>query len=790
MKVPEYKNVTFLVRPQRVVTLIRSDDNMYWQHTAIRLIECYSEVWGGAYNLIIPTDGSTIREEFWAILETYDPDYLYLYPSRLLDLKSADPERYKQIIDIKESVLREQCPNMNGSNRKESIEREDEFTLISNPEINSCLKRELEERLSPFQFGGRVVERYFSADVWPLTKTGDIIQYTDEKEIACFGSESYSKDPSLMLLFHSHTGKAGEGYLDTLESLGIKRQQVTSLSQYFLIDPMGRGDLLPTPFSLSMVNLSRYRKKKEYREREEPIVLVLGDTIEDFCFFYCLSRMHRDFYWLPISFLSGHTEAKKKGEDRPSFLFQPELVPSRVMNLLYREIRRGSLQRDIVLTSISLAMDELEERKRELPEPSFSFEPELLGRIRVSKDLCNFADFPWRVFEQGNYLNQQTIVFLDGESVGRLETPKPKNFSLIDPKVHRWITEVMVDGYRLPQLHSLGPETLSLLLDEEGVRVSSEGLSYLCPNSIGYFGRDIDAELVKPKLKLVDPMGIFRSYFREAGYGYIELSDKGRYAQETTRKFGSLDEAGRFFSERTNLNLFDKFLTKKSVCDQETGEVVCIKDRAYLDFRAIGSALGSDPEAISLIDDFVSQGILYRGYIFQCTRCLDSDWYGVDEITYTFICKRCGAQRQYRHENWKSPEEPKWYYRLDEVVFQGYSNDMHVPLLTLFRLKSDSKSFLYVHELNLRKVESREKPDIEIDICCIPDGEIVIGESKAKKIPKEDVSKYSSFVSELPKYPDKVVFSTLEQNLSPDIGDRISSVRNSVLLLQGDLMSD
>jgi hypothetical protein len=64
-----------------------------------------SEVWGGAYNFIVPTDGNTIKEEFWAILERYDPDYLYQYRYTLSDLKYADPEMYKRIANKRESQM-------------------------------------------------------------------------------------------------------------------------------------------------------------------------------------------------------------------------------------------------------------------------------------------------------------------------------------------------------------------------------------------------------------------------------------------------------------------------------------------------------------------------------------------------------------------------------------------------------------------------------------------------------------------------------------------------------------
>jgi len=95
-------------------------------------------------------------------------------------------------------------------------------------------------------------------------------------------------------------------------------------------------------------------------------------------------------------------------------------------------------------------------------------------------------------------------------------------------------------------------------------------------------------------------------------------------------------------------------------------------------------ALGNENNAIELIDDLISKKILYRGFIFQCKRCSNCDWYGIEEITDAFVCKRCKAENQYKHENWKSPEEPKWYYGLDEVVFQAYYHNAHIPILTLF----------------------------------------------------------------------------------------------------------
>ena len=72
------KTVHASVRPARVVILVDSADHE-WQQTCLRIIELYSWMWGGAHNLIVPTDGKSIDERFWTLLEAFDPDYVYRY---------------------------------------------------------------------------------------------------------------------------------------------------------------------------------------------------------------------------------------------------------------------------------------------------------------------------------------------------------------------------------------------------------------------------------------------------------------------------------------------------------------------------------------------------------------------------------------------------------------------------------------------------------------------------------------------------------------------------------------
>jgi hypothetical protein len=44
------------------------------------------------YSCIVPTDGKTISEEFWRLLEDFDPDYVYTYRKTMIDIKASRPD--------------------------------------------------------------------------------------------------------------------------------------------------------------------------------------------------------------------------------------------------------------------------------------------------------------------------------------------------------------------------------------------------------------------------------------------------------------------------------------------------------------------------------------------------------------------------------------------------------------------------------------------------------------------------------------------------------------------------
>lgn len=817
----EYKNIGASVRTPKVVTFISNKDP-YWEHTVMRIIEWYTKIWGGAYNLIIPTDGKTIDERYWKILERYNPDYLRSYYYAYAELSTANPKRWEKDVKTITARLKKQHPDMSQETIDDFFKREFEMVEHHRFQISDELQQELKQRLSPFYFRDQVVKGGVSWKekvMFPFTEIAKIVEHTNFRDLFCLDIDNSHKDPNLKLLVYSVSGFATNEYIGELEKVGlsIKRLPDSYPTRNIVKDVINGGvdlrsmrlekelseslgsktrkkskewtpdfDYLgQSPYALSMLRLGKYHKLDEHKDWEEPIVVVVGDTMEDFCYYYSLSRAHGDFYWIPKTYIDRFEQALAKKQKAEKQLTELESLPYTIINELFSKTDYGHNEKKILLTSISLDKKELERLKDILLKASIS----QAIPLEVAENQ-SFTDCMLLAIEQDNYTNQQTQAFVDGEAVGKIETPKPKNFTYIDPREHRWITEITVDQYKLPKLHFLGHKVIQLS-DAHEMRISHDGISYFSP-SLGYFGGEIDSILVKPKMRLIEPLEIFREYYQEAGYKKATLSDKGQLSKRALEKFGSLDRVGYFLSSDGNRNLIQKYLNGKPNHDKKTGEeVVHVNHRNYLNFQAIQASLKDKKATIQMIDELTVLGILHRGFIFHCEACLRSDWYSITDVKKTFVCTRCSHEQKYEHSHWKSPNEPSWYYKLDEVIREGFIQNMDIPLLTLFQLKRKSKeSFLFAYELELWKENVENgKPDVEIDINCIVDGKIVVGESKKDSITKSDIKKHGSFVKSLQKYPDRVVFSTLNESWSDEITQEIQKVPSSEIIFGKELVS-
>src|SRR5208283_100638 len=166
--------------------------------------------------------------------------------------------------------------------------------------------------------------------------------------------------------------------------------------------------------------------------------------------------------------------------------------------------------------------------------------------------------------------------------------------------------------------------------------------------------------------------------------------------------------------------------------------------RRYLDFDSLNAILANQDEAGQILDRLSLLGVLYRGFVLQCAYCRRSDWFPLGDLADVFTCKRCHRQQIFTQRHWRYPEQPHMYYQLDELVYQGLEHNMQVPLLALDRLRRESNdSFLYTPELSYCP-KGTEEPLHEVDLNCIVDGQLTIGEAKKDdRLGKNDREEFS-----------------------------------------------
>jgi len=103
---------------------------------------------------------------------------------------------------------------------------------------------------------------------------------------------------------------------------------------------------------------------------------------------------------------------------------------------------------------------------------------------------------------------------------------------------------------------------------------------------------------------------------------------------------------------------------------------------------------------------------------------------------------------------------------LDEIIYQGISNDMAVPILALDHFRKRAKrAFDFSPELEILRTAGN-KPALEVDVCCLMDGSLIVGEAKTApilaKVRKEErimIANYRELAADIGA--STVVFATI-----------------------------
>ncbi len=766
------KKLFTAVRPPRVACLVNQDDDD-WQQTCMRIIELFSRVWGGGHNIIVPTDGKGLTDKFWRILEAYDADYIYYYFQTGIDFKARNPEAYRVRLEAEAKNFLNGRPfhdEEQARDHADGLLQHEMFTPAPTPEFGEAIRN----RLSPFHLLGNVI-RGLWADVPardPLTSIPTLLRGCDDRPkigvfepirggiyplwlASVFGLESNGLHHDLASFHTSFFPLSTEDHvIDLLTNLRTPTE---------ILSP----ENLLTPFKLSNLKLSMFWPART--RLPQTLVLVAGETLFDFCLYYSLSRMRQPVLWLPCQWL------KSEPIDVSATLFNEYCRNLRWL------LRDPNTSDEGVLTSYSLSKEELDDLLVQLDRGSFIRSDDLSSQITVDLDLRELLSHPLRAFETGP--RPTMLEVRESSEMELFETPKPKSFPTIQPYEHRWIADVIIAGHYLPRNSNLGEWVIrSPILGRHGARVGSGGaLSYFCPN-IGYPGGDVDSILVRPTIFVPSALELFQRLAWSIGCD-AKLSDKGFFAQHTISKFGGLDDLAGFFSDAFARELIFKFLDENPKGSVTDGWLLN-DQRRYLTLASVSQILRFNPTSQKTLDLLITKGVMYRGCIFKCGACRNADWFGLDEFSQTFKCKRCGTTQHVTKENyWYAEHEPGWCYKLDEIIYQFLRHNGYVGVLALACLKGRTvNSFLFTSDLELIKEDSTDrKPELEVDILAVLDGDLVLGEAKKDNrlgetaaAEKRNIQKYCRLAKEL--VAKKLVFATFSDAWSDETMKNLESV--------------
>ena len=772
------QRVGYSLRPDRIAFLTNLHDPL-WLGSCARIMEYCSLVWGGAGHVIVPTDGTTLDSHFWDLLERFEPDYILYYKRTGADIKRDEPARFAEVMRVSITNWEQQIAERSTPAQIQQIEEDLLRSFVDGFQISRQLNDELRERLAPFYFfDDHVVNQISGNSVprYPHTHISHVLEaYTNEVGPVRVYEAS---QPELGLWISSALGYIGEHRYESYTKAGgsIRCEAANDLSTVaadVISHATGmHGQHAPeftVPLDVSRAALGTYQPLSNH-DYGLPTLVVAGQGIVDFCYYMCLSRMRVRVFWMPPWLLRGMRNLNDDPTALPDAFYFGAAVRS---GTAYA----SQYSSEVELVSMTLTAEERSDLLKQFKKQSL---------ISADWRVPEFQPFrlqPVRLYERNN-AGIPELHDLNSDGVIELYTGRPpKHLKDFSPQDIRWIAEITFDDVQIPVHHALGTWIAGRTTRE--ARTGRNTVCYLNVNMMVLGSDDPEAASYRPYLRVPTALGIFKQ-ISQAKELTASPSDKGIYTKVTIDKFGSLEAAASFF--RSELG---RKLTVAYQADRASSVGIYLPDeqRRFLDWDTIRNLCADEKTCTSLIDDFSSKGIFYRGFIFQCDVCRRSSWYPIADLTDAFTCKRCRRNQTYISAHWKSPQQPLWYHQLDEVVYQAIRNDCHIPILAMSALAANSGGkFSYCEELDFIDNSSR----VECDLNCIADGLLTVGEVKkdsrlAATHKKEAgvVAKYLLLAERL--NATRVVFATLAEEWRPETSKLIHSCfsdkRQKVILL-------
>ncbi|MGW4049508.1 hypothetical protein ACWENA_01630 [Streptomyces sp. NPDC004779] len=459
--------------------------------------------------------------------------------------------------------------------------------------------------------------------------------------------------------------------------------------------------------------------------RPRPVVWVVGDTPEDHALAMLCDRLYEHAAWIPTSVLSeGGPFARivkaamrtfqQLGRDPEN----PLLLTSASQPLAWLTALAGDLSEPLA----SVALYTSDGPLSSVPLPQVQAVP--------ATHLAQYEKTSLITDPVHHRITRRTPVSHEAGSVDLLtplDLPPVQAVEHLGPDA-RWCVDVLMAGHALPARAEIPSATLtekSLGIPDTIARATHGGVSFISAN-MG-FATPAD-RYARPLLRFPLPDTIFQEIARARG-ATVQRSSAGRRAAIAVEMWGSLEALAADLSGPTR-DVLNAFLPPSKKRDGDYGQGYAVRGSGYVALEDIQQVLRDDTwdAARDITDRLLAKKALRRGLILNCERCHYEAFYRTELINDTFACEACGHPSALQRGRWYGKDsEPCWYYALDQVVRDLLMQNGDVPILATHQRSRDAGSMLWSPELEV----TGDNESIELDLCFIVDGRIVVGEAKS-----------------------------------------------------------
>ncbi len=539
----------------------------------------------------------------------------------------------------------------------------------------------------------------------------------------------------------------GEAGWSDLSELGVRR---LTLERERPLWGLARADIETAQLWQTGLQLSRCvgrgASSKELLLLELRALLVVSEepNLEDFCLFWSsrASRIGRHpVYWMPLESAGA--------------------IPSHVERLLGYDPQDRAGTTGIGLTSATLSQQQLAKLSKSARRPLDPYQ--VVRPAQLLAELPGDPDF-------------STPSRVAGCPVGRegasFPVPEPgPEFMRPDSSPGSWVVDIELQalgavgqGVRFP----VSPGLANAMLRAESALGAGRGQETQCRvMRDGRLCLAVAAHHFSIFVRVTEPLAVFRhalqapsfrwgmeGHHKPRAYRTVERSHAGVGAIHLSTRVAGWAEVRQLLRREGELQpLLRKPCSPRQLADMSGAEQECIEQ--------------------SLLPFLVERRIVLQGCRLRCEHCQTRQWYPLEDVGQDYRCSACLRVNQ-------TPYSPEQSYRLAPLAHRALHENQLVPLAALALLAGEAKrDFLWVPELRLEDPVAAGLPETDLDISCVRDGDLILGEAAREGgFSTTDVRKLKSLARLL--RPAEIVFAVMRPKLRPKDQQRIRQVEEGV----------